>query len=42
MHDFICKMFTNNNMQSAQSAIYTVTTVAMREVNNKSELLEAR
>ena len=33
MHDFISKMFTNNNMQSGQSVIYTVTTVAMREVN---------
>lgn len=30
----MCKMFTNNNIQSGQSAIYTVTTVAMRVVNN--------
>lgn len=34
IHDFICKMFTNNNMPSDQRAVYTVTTVAMRVVNN--------
>lgn len=41
----MCKMFENNNVQSYKSAIYTVSTVAVREVNNKvmrREILEAR
>lgn len=36
MYDFICKMFTNNDMQTDQSAIYAATTQMpqMRVVRN--------
>lgn len=34
MDDFICKMFTNDSMQSSQSGIYTVT-VAMETVGGE-------